>query len=82
MLSAKDRKSFCSSETTVGEIIEVLKGYDPKAHIGVDGDSYFYIHVEEDGSSISFDSSSLDDIYIEQGNYDELPEVVQAFESF
>lgn len=74
MFSAKDRKSFTSSETTVEEIINLLKTYDPKAKIGVDGDNYFYIHVEEDGSAISFDSSSLDEIYLEQGNYDELPE--------
>lgn len=74
MFSAKDRKCFCCNEMTVGKLIEVLKGYDPEAKIGVDGDNYFYIHVEEDGSAISIDSSSLDDIYLEQGNYDELPE--------
>lgn len=75
MLDAKKRKSFCAQDTTVEELIEVLKGYDPEAKIGVDGDNYFYIHVEEDGSAISIDSSSLDDIYLEQGNYDELPEI-------
>ena len=75
MFSAKDRKSFVSSETTVETIIEILKKCDPKAKVGVDGDNFFYLHFEEDGSAISFDSSSLDDVYLEQGNYDELPEV-------
>ena len=74
MLDAKKRKSFCAADTTVEELIEVLKSYDPEAKIGVDGDNYFYIHVEEDGKAISIDSSSLDDIYLEQGNYDDLPD--------
>ena len=74
MLDAKNRKSFCAQDTTVEELIEVLKGYDPKATIGVDGDCYFYIHVEEDGTHVSIDSSSLDEVYLEQGNYDDLPE--------
>lgn len=75
MLDAKRRKSFVASETKVKDIIEVLKGYDPEATIGVDGDWCFYLHVEEDGKHVSFDSSSLDDVYEEQGNYEDLPEV-------
>ena len=74
MFDAKKRKSFCAQDTTVEELIEVLKGYDPDAKIGVDGDNYFYIHVKEDGSAVSIDSSSLDEVYLEQGNYDDLPE--------
>lgn len=75
MFDAKKRKSFCSQDTTVEDLIEALKGYDPKATIGVDGDCYFYIHVEEDGSNVSIDSSSLDEEYLEWGNYEDLPEV-------
>ena len=74
MLSAKDRKYFISSETTVETIIEILKKCDPKAKVGVDGNVCFYLHFKEDGSAICFDYSSLDEIYMNQGNYDELPE--------
>ena len=81
MLSAKDRKFLDGSKTTVKDIIEILKPYSPEAKVGVDGDNYFYIHVESDGSAISFDSSSLDEYYEEIGSYDELPEIKEIFES-
>ena len=79
MFSAKDRKCFISSETTVEDLINVLRTYDTNATVGVAGNSIFFIHVKEDGTAISFDSS-LDETYIEQGNYNELPEVI--FESY
>ena len=75
MFSAKDRKCFCCNEMTVGKLIEVLKDYDPNMSFGVDGANNFYIHKKEDGSAISIDSSSLDELYLDQGNYFDLPEV-------
>ena len=80
MFSAKDRKCFISCETTVEDLIKTLKVYEPTATVGVSGSSVFFIHVEKDGSSISFDDSSLDELYLEWDNYNELPEII--FESF
>ena len=80
MLDAKLRKSFNNEVTTVGEVIEELKKFDPSTPFGVDGDNYFYLHADKENfdednvDGISLDSSSLDEIYIEQGNYEDLPE--------
>lgn len=80
MLDAKLRKFFNKKVTTVGEVIEELKKFDPSTPFGVDGDNYFYLHVDKNNLDedkvhrISLDSASLDETYLEQGNYEELPE--------
>lgn len=80
MLDAKLRKFFNKKTTTVGEIIEELKKFDPSTPFGVDGDNYFYLHTNKENldedkvNGVSLDSSSLDETYLEQGNYEELPE--------
>ena len=44
------------------------------------GDNYFYLHVDKNNldedkvHEVSLDSASLDETYLEQGNYEELPE--------
>lgn len=80
MLDAKLRKFFNKKTTTVGEIIEELKKFDSSTPFGVDGDNYFYLHVNKENlnedkvNGVSLDSSSLDETYLEQGNYEDLPE--------
>ena len=80
MLDPKLRKSFNKKVTTVGEVIEQLQKFDPSTPFGVDGDNYFYLHVDKENfdedkvDGISLDSSSLDETYLEQGNYEDLPE--------
>ena len=80
MLDAKLRKFFNKKVTTVGEVIEELKKFDPSTPFGVDGDNYFYLHVDKEDlksdkvDGLSLDSSSLDEIYLEEGSYEDLPE--------
>ena len=69
-LDPKKRSFF--NNITVKTVIEFLQTVDPKMHFNVDGDNRFYFHQEIDGSACSFDSSSLDDVYDEQGDYEEL----------
>ena len=40
---------------------EIVKNINDDAEICVEGDNYFYIHEEEDGSVINFDNNSLED---------------------
>lgn len=52
-------------DTTVGEVLEILNELPKDAKVFFNGDNYGYIHIEEDNSVISFDDSSLDDLYDE-----------------
>ena len=67
MLDINKRREFISSETTVGDLIEVLKEFDPNTPFGVDGNNVFYLHVDvnDDGDvkAISLDYSDLDEYY-------------------
>lgn len=49
--------------TCVGDIISELSKYPQDARVVIDGDSYFYLHVETDNSILNFDSASLDEEY-------------------
>lgn len=40
---------------------EIVKNISDDAEICVEGDNYFYIHEEEDGSVVNFDNNSLED---------------------
>lgn len=46
----------------VRDLIEALAPYED-ADIVCDGDEYFWLHVEEDGSVVNIDSNSLDSEY-------------------
>lgn len=49
--------------TTVKQLIEKLNNYPPKAKIAICGDSYCYIHVEQDGLVVNIDNEDLDECY-------------------
>jgi len=48
----------------VRDLIEALSPYED-SDIVCDGDEYFWLHVEEDGSVVNIDSNSLDSEYRE-----------------
>ena len=48
---------------TVDELIKKLKTLNKDARVLFNGDQYGYLHIEYDNSIISFDDSSLDDLY-------------------
>ena len=52
-------------DLTFGELKEKINKFDlpDDCKILFNGDNYGYIHVEEDKSAMSFDDSSLDDLY-------------------
>lgn len=52
-----------AKDLTVEDLITYMENhFNPKAKVNIDGDNMFHIHAEMDGSSISFDTSSLDDM--------------------
>lgn len=51
---------------TVAEVIEVLSKLPKDADILCGGDSYVWLHVEEDGSAVNIDYDALDDVYEEE----------------
>lgn len=53
-------------DATVGEVMDILKELPKDAKVFFNGDNYGYIHIEEDNSVVSFDDSSLDDLYDEK----------------
>lgn len=55
-------------DATVGEVMDILKELPKDAKVFFNGDNYGYIHIEEDNSVVSFDDSSLDDLYDELEN--------------
>ncbi|MCM1215965.1 MAG: hypothetical protein NC548_15770 [Lachnospiraceae bacterium] len=55
-------------DATVKEVMEILKELPEDAKVHFNGDNYGYIHIEADNSVISFDDSSLDDLYDEIDN--------------
>ena len=50
-------------DTTVGELINVLKDFPQDAKAEICGDSYCIIHIEEDGSVVNIDNEDLDECY-------------------
>ena len=48
-----------ANDLTVEDLITYM---NPKAKVNIDGDEIFHIHAELDGSAISFDTSSLEDM--------------------
>lgn len=50
-------------DATVEEVMNILKELPKDAKVFFNGDNYGYIHIEKDNSVISFDDSSLDDLY-------------------
>lgn len=46
--------------------MDILKELPKDAKVFFNGDNYGYIHIEEDNSVVSFDDSSLDDLYDEK----------------
>lgn len=55
-------------DATVKDVKEILEGLPDDAKVYFNGDNYGYIHIEDDNSVISFDDSSLDDMYDEFDN--------------
>lgn len=52
-----------AKDLTVGDLILYLSNhFRSDANVLIDGDNFFHIHAEEDGSTISLDSSSLSDL--------------------
>ena len=52
-----------AKDLTVEDLITYMKNhFNPKAKVNIDGDEIFHIHAELDGSAISFDTSSLEDM--------------------
>ena len=52
-----------ANDLTVEDLITYMKNhFNPKAKVNIDGDEIFHIHAELDGSAISFDTSSLEDM--------------------
>lgn len=49
--------------TTVKQLIEKLNNYPPEAKIAICGDSYCYIHVEQDDLVVNIDNEDLDECY-------------------
>lgn len=64
MYDLSKRKEF-RDFTCVGDIINELSKYPQDSRVVIDGDSYFYLHVEKDNSILNFDSASLDEEYEE-----------------
>ena len=61
MLDITKRKNIMG--VTVRGMIELLSEFNPDAQFQCCGDSYMYIHAEEDGSTVAVDNSSLEDEY-------------------
>lgn len=58
-------KRFHKDNLSVGELIEQLGKLPQQAKICVCGDDGCYIHVEQDGSVVNFDTEDLADCYDE-----------------
>lgn len=61
MFDKSKRKKF--DEATVGDLIKFLENLPKKTRVLFQGDSEWYIHMEEDMSAISFDDNDLDYFY-------------------
>ena len=69
-------KRYFKEDISVEELIKKLKEYPPKAKICICGDSYCYIHSEQDGSVVNIDNEPLDECY----DVDYIPEENELFE--
>lgn len=61
MYDIKQRKPLL--DIPVSYLIELLRSMPPEATLTVNGDNYFYIHVETDGSVVNIDNEPLDECY-------------------
>lgn len=61
MYDIKQRQPL--SDIPVSYLIELLRSTPPEATLTVNGDDYFYIHVESDGSVVNIDNEPLDECY-------------------
>ena len=56
-------KRYFKENISVEELIKKLKEYPPQAKICICGDSYCYIHSEQDCSVVNIDNEPLDECY-------------------
>lgn len=63
MYDVKKLRSFKGK--TVGGLTDYLSALPREAEIFCDGDDWFWVHIEADGSAVNIDSSSLDAEYAE-----------------
>lgn len=63
MYDVKKLRSFKGK--TVGDLADFLSTLPRGAGIFCDGDEWFWVHIEADGSAVNIDSSSLDAEYAE-----------------
>ena len=61
MYDVKKLRSF--KEKTVGDLVDFLSTLPRGAEVFCDGDEWFWVHIEADGSAVNIDSSSLDAEY-------------------
>ena len=67
-----DKRKELAVETTVGDLIEVLKEYPKDAAVNICGSAGFFIHSKVDDEdpdkiiAINIDWDSLDSYYLEQ----------------
>ena len=75
-------KMFFKEKITVNELCSILSTLPARAEICICGDSYCYIHIEQDGLVVNIDNESLDECYennlpdnsFEYGGYHFVPE--------
>lgn len=58
----KNKRIF-KENITVNELCNILSTLPPRAKICICGDSYCYIHVEQDGSVVNLDNEDLEECY-------------------
>lgn len=56
-------KRYFQENILVEQLIEALKKYPQKAKVCICGDSYCYMHLEQDGTVVNIDNESLDECY-------------------
>ena len=61
MYDINRKKKFM--DITVKELIDALQDFPQDAKIEICGDSYCYIHVEENNSVVNLDNEELDECY-------------------
>ena len=61
MYDITQKRSFRNAR--VSDLMKALEALPPDAQIVCDGDEWFWLHVEEDGSVANIDSSELDTEY-------------------
>ena len=70
MYNPEKRKGY--NKVKVKDMINILQELPPEAGICICGDSYVFIHVEEDNSLVNIDNEELSENYEEDFNYNDI----------